>query len=263
MRTKCKPCLYYSSEEKCKYDILSLIDNKIDYDENGYPEIYDYKCLYAFPKSLKLNSEQGNVTEKDLEEFRHTKLPKIKASIIIDGFSKSYDSIKSQIQSLLKIIDLHKNNLVITDICILLSSEQEDKLKFTNYLQETLKIKWKCCGMRVCLNNSYKFLFSLRNINPETSMVFFVSAENDIENTRSVIEETITYSLIKQQPYIFLHNNSLDLENQFDCLSCNLINFNTLKRHNISETDSQADEDLIKEWISRDSQSQLVINVNK
>ena len=263
MRTKCQPCLYYSSEEKCKYNILSLIDNKINYDENGYPEIYDYKCLYAFPKSLKLNSTDGNVTEKDLEDFRYSKLPKIKASIIIDGFNKPYDIIKAKIQSLLKIIDFQKNSLVINDICILLSSEQESKLEFVEYLEKTLKIKWKCCGMRVCLNNSYKFLFSLRNISPETSMVFFISAENDIENTKSVIEETITYALIKKQPYIFLHNNSLDLENQFDCLSCNLINFNTLKRHNVSETDSQADEGLIKEWISRDSQSQLVINVNK
>ena len=263
MRTKCEKCLYYSSEKKCDHNIFSLIDNKIDYDKNGNAEIYNYQCLYAFPKSFGLDDKTNGLAPENLENFRKSKLPKLQASIVVDGFEKSYDDIKGKIQSLLEIVDNNKDNLFIRDICILLSSEQPDRLAFTNYLNETLKFKWKCCAMNMCFNSSYKFLFSLQHLNPKISTVFFVSAENDIENTRSVIEETIKYSLIKKQPYVFLHNNSLDLQNKFDCLSCNISNLNTLKRHNISETDSQADEDLIKQWISRDSHSQLVINVNK
>lgn len=263
MRTKCKSCLYYSKDKKCDHDILTTINKKIDYDQEGYPEIYDYKCLYAFPNTFKLEDEDTNVTAEDLEKFRISKLPRIKTSIVIDGFKKSETDIKDTIQYLNQQL-IESPNFTVSDMTILLCSEQENKLDMVEYLENSnIKIKWKCCALRVCLNNTHKFLFSLQHIDPKSNMVIYVKADNEKSNTQSIIDATVETSLILQWPYVFLHNNSLNISESFDCLSCNIVNLNTLKRHNMSENDDYSNPKLIYEWISRENKPELIINVNE
>ena len=263
MRTKCKSCLYYSKDKKCDHDILTTINKKIDYDQEGYPEIYDYKCLYAFPKTFKLEDEDTSVTAEDFEKFRIDKLPRIKASIVIDGFRKSYDDIKNTIAYLEKNL-IKSPNFKIINMTILLCSEQENKLELVKHIADSdINIKWKFCALKICLNNTHKFLFSLQHIDPTSHMVIYVKADNDELNTKSVINATAETSLILQTPFVFLHNNSLDISESFDCLSCNIVNLNTLKRHNMSENDDYGNQKLIYEWISRENKPELIINVNE
>jgi hypothetical protein len=263
MKTKCKECLYLSEDKQCEHDIHSLISNKIDYDQQAYPEINEYRCLYAFPKNFSTHQELKDSTLDQLEEFRLSKIPKIKTSIIVDGFKQSYEEIYKTIESLMPILNNDNQNIVSTDLCVLLCSEQKDKLKFVEYLENNIKIKWKCSSMKLCLNLSHKFLFSLQHIDQKSKMILYVKAGHDPIKTQRVIDETVNVSIIEQRPYVFLHNDSLDLVDQFDCFSCNLINFNTLKRHNTSDTDTQADKNLIYEWVSRENKPELIINVNK
>jgi len=165
--------------------------------------------LYAFPKNFSTHQELKDSTLDQLEEFRLSKIPKIKTSIIVDGFKQSYEEIYKTIESLMPILNNDNQNIVSTDLCVLLCSEQKDKLKFVEYLENNIK------------------------------------AGHDPIKTQRVIDETVNVSIIEQRPYVFLHNDSLDLVGQFDCFSCNLINFNTLKRHNTSDTDTQADKNLM------------------
>jgi len=263
MKTKCKECLYLSENKQCAHNIHSLIHNKIDYDQQAYPEIKEYRCLYAFPKNFNTHPELEDSTPDQLEKFRLSKIPKIKISIVVDGFKKSYEEIYKTIDLLIPIINNDNHNIVSTDLCVLLCSEQKDKLKFVEYLENNVKIKWKCSSMRKCLNLSHKFLFSLQHINQYSNMVLYIKAGYSAIKTQRIIDETVNISLINQRPYVFLHDDSLDLIDQFDCFSCNLINFKTLKRHNTSDTDTQVDKNLIYEWVSRENKPELIINVNK
>jgi len=258
MKTKCNGCYYLTESGSCSFHVLDKVKNTITYEGNHKPIIQNYKCLYAFPKTIYDNISSA-ITYEDIEKLRKEKLPKIHLSVVVDCFGQANQAIQYQktIEDIQNIIQKHQE-LIIQDIVVLMSSEREDKEHYIDYFKENIGVKWKLCAMRVCLNHCHKILFAMDNIT--SKVLIYLKPACDTKQIENVIHKLVDISLLQQSPFITITNNS-DLSTELDIACFNLTNFSLLKKNNLNENDTQQDPLLFQNWIDRGKAQELVINV--
>lgn len=258
MQTKCKSCYYLDSAKKCSKDILNNIDNLIEYDDIQNPIINNYKCLYAFPKDDIFKDQ--NFTDKEIEDLRISKIPKISLSIVIDHFKHQEKQAHQNYVEYITNFCSNSEIFDVSDIVTLISSEHEDKESYIDYFNSiNTNYRWKICAIRVNEHIPYRFLFALDNI--KSRVVLYITAGVTSDEIRNILDEMYLLSIVKQQPFIFIKSKGSDLANNIHVLCCNVENLKLLKKNNLQETDTQTDPNLIEKFLTRGGAEALVFDV--
>lgn len=258
MQTKCKSCYYLDSEKKCSKDILKNIDNLIEYDDIKNPIINNYKCLYAFPKDDIFKDQ--NFTDKEIEDLRISKIPKIRLSIVIDHFKHQENQTHQNCVEYITNFCSNSEIFDVSDIVTLISSEHEDKKSYIDYFNSIdTNYGWKICAIRVDEHAAYRFLFAIDNT--KSKVVLYITANVTLDEIQNILDETHLLSIIKQQPFIFIKSKGSDLANNIHVFCCNVENLKLLKKNNLQETDKQTDPNLIEKFLARGNAEALVFDV--
>ena len=257
MQTKCKSCYYLDSDKKCSREILTSIDNLIEYDDKENPIIHNYKCLYAFPNESVFKEQ--NFTDKEISDLRNSKMPKVNLSIVIDDFihkdEQKYKDCVNYVTSFIKSSDTFH----ISHITTLISSEFENKELYVNHFNDCdMGCKWKICAIRVTCDDCFRFLFSLDHIKSKT--VLYIKPQISTDDIKNILDTIYSLSIVKQKPYIFIKGKQSNLSDNISNICCNVTNFDILKRNNLNEEDTKMDTYLINNLIARGNAQALVFD---
>lgn len=248
MKTKCQKCVYLNDDNTCKNNILEKLKSKVSI-ENNKPIISNYKCMYAFPV-IQPDSDK-DITAESIEKMRIDQFPLINCDLVFNFFDTkiSNTSIKKHIGSILNGL-VGQNNIRLTKIILILSSEKENKQELLDYLDsnefKTLHnhTKWKICSMQVNINESHRFLFATDN--SEANFFLYCDINTKTETINKILNKVTDQVIVHQKPLIACCVKDCDFITSFIPGLYNNQNFRMAKKYHATQSRSIQDIDFTK-----------------
>lgn len=207
MNTDCGKCVFANNNDaKCYFNITNLIEKDKDISlRNGYPYIKDYKCSYAFAKTIYEENKE-NLPE-DISEL--AKLVRSQNSlsfyIIIDATEKSKNDICNILSDY-----IYELNVKPSKISIITKLESQDLKECIEYYKNIRDLTWKIHNLTSDMSDHDK-LYDILNVNTTNGQILYVKYKS-----LSSLHEDLNYinylSNVKKPNYAGIKKSDFDLD---------------------------------------------------